>query len=276
MKKRNIVVMGTIILISFVCIFWYHWQPKQSRDKAVHVAKEVDSKKNAFSHLSYYHSKYLDRYQDYQKKNPKKSIEDIVTYVNIGLDLGFYNHIKTVKNPDAINVVVNKLHKLPDEWNPKNLVQVNPQRDEYLEKRAAKAFFSFRDACQKQGFSITAFSGFRSYQHQERNYHNMIQAQGQEQTDRYVSRPGHSEHNTGLCVDISIDGIYYEDIDQSPYYSWFREHMVEYGFILRYPENKQAITGYHYECWHIRYLGKQLAKKVKNSGLTFEEYQARQ
>lgn len=232
---------------------------------------------NEFSYLPYYKEELLPRYSSYQLITNGLSTEDIVTYVNMQLDIGFYQGEPIgIAQPDALDVLVNKFYKLPDNWAPADLVQVNSTRDQYMERRAAEAFFRLQEACTQNGFTLTAYSAYRSTEYQNKIYNNMIDAHGIEETDKYVARPGQSEHATGLCVDVSIDGIYYEDIESSPYYTWFKEHLVEYGFILRYPQDKQHLTGYHYESWHIRYLGEELAKKVDNSGLTYDEYVARQ
>lgn len=273
-RLRIGVIIILVVVIAISGKIWLSNNHNISEPKPVSTTKKPN---NEFSHVSYYQDKLLDRYQAYQLITSNLSIEDIVTHVNMGIDIGFYQQDPIIiKKPDAIDVLVNKFYKLPENWKPATLVLVNEAREQFLESRAADAFFEFQEACEQEGFLITAYSGYRSTAYQSKIYNNMIASYGEEETDKYVSRPGQSEHTTGLCVDISIDGIYYEDIESSPYYPWFREHLSEYGFILRYPENKESLTGYHYESWHIRYLGKDLAKKVEASGLTYDEYVARQ
>lgn len=231
---------------------------------------------NEFSSLEYYHKDKLERYKAYKTKNPTMSIEDIVTHVNMSIDKPFYSEDPIqVEDPEDLTVIINKIYSLPIEWAPTDLVVLDDYKGQSARKVAAEAFFDFRDACKKEGFTIYAHSGYRSTEFQDKIYKNMITTYGQEYTDKYVSRPGQSEHTTGLCIDISIDAIPYEEIENSPHYTWFREHLSDYGFILRYPEGKEALTGYNYESWHIRYLGKDLAKKVEKSGLTYDEYVAR-
>ncbi|MFV0394810.1 MAG: M15 family metallopeptidase [Coprobacillaceae bacterium] len=280
--KRVVICFFLLVILSVGTIFGYHaffnnQNPTPIEDTKKEDPKTNAPKPNAFSHLPYYQEELLSRYQGYQTSTNNLSTEDIVTHVNMNLDLGFYQEDPTwINNADALDVLVNKFYKLPDSFEPINLILVNLDREQYLRQEAAEAFFALRDACEAEGFSLSAFSGYRSISKQESNYNNMIASFGEEHTNRYVARPGQSEHNTGLAVDVSIDGIYYEDIESSPYYPWFREQLVNYGFILRYPEGKEDITGFGYESWHLRYLGEDLARKVVDSGLTYDEYVARQ
>ncbi len=238
---------------------------------------EATSPATAFSHLSYYHEGNLERYNAYQEENQEMSVEDIVTHVNMGIDKEFYSEDPiTVEDPDALTVLVNKVYAFPDNWEPTDLVVVDDFRGQSLRKEAAEAFQAFNAACNEQGFSIYVHSGYRSASFQQEIYDNMINTYGEEYTDKYISRPHQSEHQTGLSVDVSIDGMDYNDLASNPYYSWFYDHLADFGFILRYPENKEALTGYHYESWHIRYIGKEESRKVLDSGLTYDEYMARQ
>ena len=120
-----------------------------------------------------------------------------------------------------------------------------------------------------EGLNIYISSGFRSYAYQEMLYERYVEKSGKAEADRYSARPGHSEHQTGLAFDLNTIDISFADTQE---YVWVKEHCAEYGFIIRYPENKESITGYMYEPWHLRYLGKETAQKVAESGLTLEEY----
>ena len=274
--KRSYKIYIIICVMLVVAGYFGGKQLHRSNDHSIKTSSDSLSQ-NEFSTLNYYQQRLLPHYEQYRKKHPEMSVENIVTYVNIGLDQGFYPEPKdTVKNPNNMDVLVNKFHSLPLDWQPQDLVLVNENRKEYVRKPVANAFWKLQEACKKKGFSISAYSGYRSFSHQLRNYANMVNVYGQEYTDKYVSHPGHSEHTTGLCIDISIDDIPYEQIETSPHYPWFYNQLTNYGFILRYPKDKQDITGYHYESWHIRYVGKSLAKKVTESNLTFDEYMARQ
>lgn len=162
--------------------------------------------------------------------------------------------------PTYINgiLIANKTYPLPESYNPGRLTT------ETLE--AYNKMYS--DAC-NEGLSIWIQSGFRSYSDQDRIYNGYVARDGKEAADTYSARPGHSEHQTGLAFDLNT-------IDSSFAYTaegqWVAENCHKYGFIVRYPQSKESITGYKYEPWHLRYLGVETATKVYESGLCLEEY----
>ena len=121
----------------------------------------------------------------------------------------------------------------------------------------------------KEGLSITYTSGFRSYAYQDALYKDYVSQYGQAAADRFSARAGHSEHQTGLAIDVNTAD---DSFTGTPEAYWLEKHAHEYGFIVRYPAGKEAVTGFQYEPWHIRYLGVQTATAVYNSGLTLEEY----
>ena len=141
---------------------------------------------------------------------------------------------------------------------------------------ARAAFEKMATAARAQGIELVAFSGFRSYEYQTTLYLNYVTRDGQEKADRYSARPGYSEHQSGLAFDIGEKGR--EDLwltsefGETEAGKWLVANAHEYGFILRYPEGKEDITGFMYESWHFRYLEGDLATKVFKSGVTLEEY----
>ena len=120
-------------------------------------------------------------------------------------------------------------------------------------------------AAKQQGFDLVAFSGYRSFEYQTTLYDNYVKRDGQAAADRYSARPGYSEHQTGLAFDIGERGKEVwltEEFGETPAGQWLFTHAQEYGFILRFPQNKEEITGYMYESWHYRYVGKEVAKEI--------------
>ena len=122
---------------------------------------------------------------------------------------------------------------------------------------------------------VNVVAGYRSYETQAALYENAVQTKGQAHADRYLALPGHSEHHTGLAVDLNI----YElasgasrDFDGTGDYAWALEHAWEYGFVQRYPVDKHAITGIDYESWHYRYVGRPHAMCMRQRNLCLEEY----
>lgn len=113
-------------------------------------------------------------------------------------------------------------------------------------------------------------SAYRSYKSQKEVYNNRVKAVGRKKAEDYVAKPGFSEHQTGLCIDITNRDKYF--VKGTEEADWLANNCYKYGFIIRYPEGKENITGISYEPWHIRYVGKEIAKQIHNKGITLEEY----
>lgn len=161
-------------------------------------------------------------------------------------------------------IVVNKEYSLPKDY-----------REVDLEKDAISASKSLMKAAQEDGIVIKIRSGYRSYRTQTTLYNNYVKRDGKEVADRYSAIPGHSEHQTGLAFDFTTGnasrpiGEWFTDTKQA---KWLYENAHKYGFILRYPEGKEDITGYQYESWHYRYVGYEHSKYFDMNNLTLEEY----
>lgn len=172
----------------------------------------------------------------------------------------------SVTKPTYIDgiLIANKKYPLPESYNPGE------------DQETLAAYKKMELGAKKAGHTITAFSGFRSYEYQQELYDKYVARDGQQNADRYSARPGHSEHQTGLAFDIGEVGRedlwLTEEFGETPAGQWLVQNAHRYGFILRYPKGKEDITGFMYESWHFRYLGKEVATKVKQSGLTLEEY----
>lgn len=154
-------------------------------------------------------------------------------------------------------MLVNKTHSVPQSYAPG------------LETVAYNAFMDLKNAAAKEGFEINLLSGYRSYDTQKNLYNNYVATYGQAEADTFSAKPGTSEHQTGLAMDVGwIDDSYGDTASGK----WLAANCYKYGFIIRYPKDKESITGYKYEPWHIRYLGTDIATDVYNSGLCLEEY----
>lgn len=189
--------------------------------------------------------------------------------------------IKVVANPTDVAVMVNKTFRLPENYRPSDLVEPNVmfifnEKDErrLMRKEAATALEKLFAAAKQDGIFLAGVSGFRSQATQDSLFRYYVQTQGEETARRYSAEPGHSEHQTGLTMDVSgSTGKCAADdcFAGTPEAEWLDKHVTEYGFIIRYPKGKEQITGYAYEPWHLRYVGVTLAKAIKAKG-TMEEY----
>ena len=174
-----------------------------------------------------------------------------------------------------MNVLVNKYRKLPDTYAPE-LVELPKElcvpgtAKQYMRKEAKEAFERMHYDAKKLGLNITAYGTYRSIKTQHDIWNRKVNSgRSIEDVDRLNARGGHSEHNTGLAVDVIINDY---EVEKTKEFEWYKDHAHEYGFIIRYPKGQEGITGYLYEPWHLRYLGVDLATKVYNSGLTYEAY----
>ena len=127
-------------------------------------------------------------------------------------------------------------------------------------------------AAKKENYTIIAMSSYRSYSYQENLYAKYVKQDGKEAADTYSGRPGYSEHQTGLAVDIYNGKEDYTNFERTKEFKWMQKHAHEYGFILRFPKDKEKETGYKYESWHYRYVGKNIATIIKNKNISYEEY----
>ncbi|MEG1887516.1 MAG: M15 family metallopeptidase, partial [Oscillospiraceae bacterium] len=141
------------------------------------------------------------------------------------------------------------------------------------------AFNKMADAAKKDGRKLVVTSSYRPYSSQKRLYNNYVSSDGKQAADTYSARPGHSEHQTGLVVDLAgtnSSGAYdLNAFEASAEYTWMRANAYKYGFILRFPKEDEKITGYMYEPWHYRYVGLDTAKIIYEEKLCFEKYWAK-
>jgi zinc D-Ala-D-Ala carboxypeptidase len=192
------------------------------------------------------------------------------------------NEMKIVKDPNDLKVLVNKMVKLPDEYEPEDLVYADvhffaEQKSEKtkLRKVAASALEQLFTGAAEDGVILAGVSGYRSSASQKRLYTNYVKRDGKEAADRFSAKPGHSEHQTSLAVDVSGRSgkctLMY-CFSETSEGQWLFKHAHEYGFILRYPEGKEEVTGYRHEPWHLRYVGREEAREIYKEDSTLEEY----
>lgn len=213
----------------------------------------------------------LDLYIKY--KDSKENIRDLIEFVNSKSFLTYYKEqVSAEVDKYDYLTLVNKYHYLEKDYVPNDLVdvEINYGRGQ-LRKEAYDAYKSMQDDANAQGFSFYITSPFRSYETQERLYNNYLTIDPQQEVDIYSARPGSSEHQLGLALDILKSGYDFDNFYLTPEATWLSENSYKYGFILRYPKDKVEITGYKYEPWHFRYLGK-TAEDVYMSGVTYDEY----
>lgn len=187
----------------------------------------------------------------------------------------FYQNIKLVENPDDLLVLVNKNNQLTSSYIPKNLESISlkyANSDKYLQKEAKEAFEKLSDDASNLGYRIVAISAYRDYNYQNELFNYYVKEKGLEYALNCSAKPGHSEHQTGLAVDVEGENKDYDQFESTKEFDWIKDNAHKYGFILRYPKGKEHITGFKYEPWHYRYVGKDIAKYIYENNLTLEEY----
>lgn len=219
----------------------------------------------------------LRRYIDYYNNNSSKDLRSVINYVNMDMDKTPYVDYKTVEDPNNILVLVNKYNKLADDYKPNDLERINTNysvRNLYLRKEAKEAFEALCRDASSLGLSIRAISSYRTFDYQKGLYDNYVSVNGVEEADTYSARPGFSEHETGLATDVMGSNGNYTKFAETNEYTWVVNNAHNYGFVIRYPENKENITKYKFESWHLRYVGKDAATYMYENNLCLEEYLA--
>lgn len=187
----------------------------------------------------------------------------------------FYKNIKIIDEEDDILVLVNKNNKLTKSYIPKDLQKLNikySNEDKYLREVAKTSFEKLSKNAKKEGLKIIAVSAYRSFDYQENLFNNYVVEYGKKYALKCSAKPGHSEHQTGLAVDVMGSNNDYNKFAETKEFIWMRENAHKYGFILRYPKGKENITGFKYEPWHYRYVGRFIATIIHSEKLTLEEF----
>lgn len=189
---------------------------------------------------------------------------------------------EVIANPYELLALVNKHHALPVDYIPEDLVTPDipfpftedlPKKQ--MRKPAADAIEKMFAAAAKEGLELFGQSGYRSYDRQKSIFAANVNKNGEEAANKYSARPGESEHQSGLTMDVTNAAVSFDliiEFGETPEGKWLQEHAAEYGFIIRYPKGKEEITEYQYEPWHLRYVGKKAAMEMLEKGLTLEEY----
>ena len=234
--------------------------------------------------IKLYEEKYfiyenLDRYLAYYEKNQKDSLSHIVSIVNVNADYEHYDE-KIINNADVSKgylMLVNKYNKLDENYEVEDLVTVSNwycYGKNELQKEAYENFLEMYKAASEENLKLIINSSYRDYNYQKKLYNTYKNNNGLEYADGYAARAGHSEHQTGYTIDLISKDPDNEDYALTGEYEWLVKNAHKYGYILRYPEGKEDITGYNYEPWHYRYVGVEVATKIHELGITFDEYYA--
>ena len=284
-KTKNLMIFIICIALIVISITYGLTKANKSNEKKginkkepkVVEQKELTEMEKAKKELKYYKDENVKEYEEYRQKNPNLSIEKVITNVNIGLNNKYYTNTKPSKYLNTEKILVNKYNYVTEDYIPENLQIVSSKyssKTVKLVSYAKEAFEELAAAAEKENYTINAMSSYRDYAYQNTLYNNYAKKDGYDNADTYSARPGYSEHQTGLAVDIDNKKEYFTNFEKTKEYEWMQNNAYKYGFILRFPKDKVLETGYEYESWHYRYVGKEIAKYIHDNNMCYEEYYA--
>ena len=236
MKKRISLLILIICMVGGIGFFF----PKKNTQEVKMV------KKKQTPEISFYHQEYKERYDTYQKAHQDLSKKEVITLVNMNRDFDFYGKIIKQEHPNDLNTIVNKYYQLDETYEPSDLVEINTNAGTYgssYSKHTARKvvyddFQALKQACINKGFELYVTSGYRSTVWQKEIYNHMVETYSVERADETCSRPGHSEHTTGLGLDIALDQYKYEEVENHPQYSWFGGWATDVDPVIMRVNNK--------------------------------------
>lgn len=217
----------------------------------------------------------LDKYLDYIKENGSIESNRIVSIVNSNASNGWYNGVVETDVSKDILMLVNKFNGLDETYEPDDLKKVSLSYA-YAGKQVREILYDdlieMLDDAKDSGYKIVVDQGYRSYEDQLEAYNDYANSKGETYADEIAARAGHSEYQTGLSILFTPYNKIIEDVGGNAEHQWLLENAHKYGFILRYPEGKEDITGFSYDPWRFRYVGVDVATKIYNENITFDEY----
>lgn len=260
-KKRKwpYIVSGSILAVLIVAIVGWIWWNDWDIDKSI-TALGISYKAEESVPVEKVEEKPVKE-EPVVKKPPVVEPE-----VDLSGAKGYIGNETLPEEPTYVEgiLIASKKYPLPSTYAPGE------------SKEARAAFAELAAEATLSGYELVAFSTYRSFDYQTTLYEKYVSNDGQEAADRYSARPGYSEHQTGLAFDIGEQHFEQhfarESFGETEAGKWVAANAHKYGFIMRYPNGKEKITGYMYEPWHFRYVGKELAPKIYDAGTTLEEY----
>lgn len=245
------------------------------------IANDKDDKIISLLEQKYFLEKNLEDYQEYISKNNEDDYAKVISIVNVHANHKWYQLDLTTQEDLGMLMNVNKFYTLSATYTPKNLRNIElsyaygEEGENKLIDYAYDKFLELWQAANEQGFYLMVTSSYRDYESQKEIYDYRVSTQGERKADETAARPGHSEHQTGLVIDMTSKTEPLADsFSNSEAYKWLKENAYKYGFIERYPEGKTYLTGYSPESWHWRYVGEEAAKLIHDEDITFDEYYA--
>lgn len=245
------------------------------------IDNDKDDKIISLLEQKYFLEKNLEDYKEYINKNNETDYAKVISIVNVHANHKWYQLELNTNEDLGMLMNVNKFYALSETYTPENLKNIDltyaydEEGKNKLIDYAYDKFLELWQAANDQGFYLMVTSSYRDYESQKEIYDYRVSTWGERKADETAARPGHSEHQTGLVIDMTSKTEPLADsFTDSKAYKWLKENAYKYGFIERYPEGKTYLTGYNPESWHWRYVGLEAAKTMHDENITFDEYYA--
>ena len=225
----------------------------------------------------YFIAENMARYLEFKEKNRTRSTTDIIAMVNVNADRVWYSSPKETNLTMDYRMLVNKFNFLPEDYKPNDIVGIPLQyayQGHSIRQQVLDAFIKMWRVTNDLDLRMVIDFSFRSFEDQERRFETLVSNHGRSRADELGVRPGFSEQQSGLAIGIVRLNTPTAEFEQTEEFAWLQKNAYRYGFILRYPKGKEHITGFRYESSHFRYVGRDLAKRIHEAGITFDEYYA--
>jgi len=238
-----------------------------------------DKNISKFVKQDYFIFSNLNSYLKYYNKNKSEKLKEVVSLINTKSNYEWYDK-KTIKKTDTkkgILMLVNKFNYLDKNYKPTNIVEISNYYSYANNSIIEEVYLAYKEMWKKakeDDLTLIVTSSYRNYETQEYLWNKYADSKSEEWADSLSARAGYSEHQSGLALDIVTYNVVMNDFEKTDEFKWLLKNAYKYGFILRYPKDKKNITGYDYESWHYRYVGKDVAKTIHEKNITFDEYYA--
>ena len=219
-------------------------------------------------------------YINYYNKNKDKDLRSIVEIINTNRDKEYYTETYDTDISKCYLLITNKYYHLNENYIPANLVSFSTtyawgdKGSKQVTQDTYDAYMNMWKASHENGYYLMVSSAYRDYNKQVSVYDEYKTKSGEKYADSIAARPGYSEHQTGYALDIFEKGYTQKTFETSDSYKWLQDNAHKFGFIERYPKDKENITGFTYESWHYRYVGVEAATYIHDNHITFDEYYA--
>ncbi len=244
-------------------------------DKLLNLSYNKNSVK--FIDEKYFIFSNLEEYLDYYDENSDIDYKKVIAIINTNANDEWYKNVKNTDTNEVSLMLVNKYYGLSSDYVPEDLILISNKysyEGNYVSESILDALIEMLNAAKTEGYTLVVSQGYRSYEDQKKAYDTYEKHHTTQEADVYAARAGYSEYQTGLSVLIKPYKKVVANAIESSEYNWLVDNSYKYGFILRYSQDKEDITGFKFDPWRYRYVGVNAATEIHEEDITFDEYYA--